>query len=173
VPLGRTNYADVFNNFETAFLAIGLKHEEMNAIHLAMLASMVANRGVLTTPRLVRDRRSIVGEVLEERQQQGTTRIASAAAANRMIQAMQAVATESRGTGRRAPVAGITMAMKTGTAGERQEGLDALILAFAPVDDPKIAFGVIAEGAGPAEYAGARIAHDFLEAMKPRLLAVK
>jgi len=83
------------------------------------------------------------------------------------------VATESRGTGRRAPVAGITMAMKTGTAGERQEGLDALILAFAPVDNPKIAFGVIAEGAGPAEFAGARIAHDFLEAMKPRLLAVK
>jgi len=169
VPLGRTNYSEVFNNFETAFLAIGLKHEEMNAIHLAMLASMVANRGVLTTPRLVRDRRSIVGEILKERQQQGTTRIASASAANRMIQAMQAVATESRGTGRRAPVEGITMAMKTGTAGERQEGLDALILAFAPVDKPKIAFGVIAEGAGPAEFAGARIAHDFLQAMRPRL----
>jgi peptidoglycan glycosyltransferase len=169
VPLGRTEYADVFNNFETAFLAIGLEHEQMNAVHLAMLASMVANRGVLTTPRLIRDRRSILGEVLKERVQQGATRIASVAAANRMIQAMQAVATESRGTGRRAPVEGITIAMKTGTAGERQEGLDALILAFAPVDKPKIAFGVIAEGAGPAEFAGARIAHDFLEAMKPRL----
>jgi peptidoglycan glycosyltransferase len=169
VPLGRTDSADVFNNFETAFLAIGLKHEQMNAIHVAMLASMVANRGVLTTPRLIRDRRSILGEVLKDRVQQGATRIASVAAANRMIQAMQAVATESRGTGRRAPVEGITIAMKTGTAGERQEGLDALILAFAPVDKPKIAFGVIAEGAGPAEFAGARIAHDFLEAMKPRL----
>lgn len=169
VPLGRTQYGDVFNNFETAFLAIGLKHEQMNAIHVAMLASMVANRGVLTTPRLVRDRRSILGETLKAPQPQGATRIASVDAAQRIIQAMQAVATESRGTGRRAPVEGITLAMKTGTAGERQEGLDALILAFAPVDKPKIAFGVIAEGAGPAEFAGARIAHDFLEAMKPRL----
>jgi len=42
-------------------------------------------------------------------------------------------------------------------------------MAFSPVDKPKIAFGVIAESAGPAEYAGARIAHDFLQRIKPRL----
>ena len=59
--------------------------------------------------------------------------------------------------------------MKTGTAGIRANGLEALILAFSPVDKPKIAFGVIAESAGPAEYAGAKIAHDFLQKMKPRL----
>ena len=59
--------------------------------------------------------------------------------------------------------------MKTGTAGERKNGLEALILAFAPVESPRIAFGVIAEDAGPAEFAGAKIAHDFLEAMSPRL----
>ena len=59
--------------------------------------------------------------------------------------------------------------LKTGTAGERKRGLEALILAFAPVESPRIAFGVIAEDAGPAEFAGAKIAHDFLEAMAPRL----
>ena len=138
-------------------------------IHLAMLASMMANRGELTTPRLVRERRSILGEVVEAATAQGKTRIASAAAAEKMIAAMQAVAKAPHGTGRRAPVEGITMAMKTGTAGVRQEGLDGLIMAFAPVDNPRIAFGVIAEGAGPAEFAGAQIAHDFLEQMKPRL----
>ena len=169
VPLGRMEPVDVSDNFETGFLAIGLKHEQMNAIHLAMLASMVANRGVLTTPRLFRERRSILGEVVAGPQQQGSTRIAPVAAAERMIEAMQAVATESRGTGHRAPVGGISLAMKTGTAGERQEGLDAIILAFAPVENPKIAFGVIAQGAGPAEFAGAKIAHDFLLALKPRL----
>jgi len=61
------------------------------------------------------------------------------------------------------------VAMKTGTAGERQEGLDGLIMAFAPVQNPKIAFGLIAEGAGPAEFVAAKIAHDFLDRMKPRL----
>jgi cell division protein FtsI/penicillin-binding protein 2 len=67
------------------------------------------------------------------------------------------------------------MALKTGTAGERKQGqgLQAIILAFAPVESPKIAFGVIAVDAGPAEYAGAKIAHDFVERLKARLSVVE
>ena len=166
-PLGRI-FGDIFSRFETAFLAIGLQHESMNALHVAMIASMVANRGVMTVPRLVRQRRSILGEVVTGGPV-SQTRLAPAAAAERIIQAMQAVAESPRGTGRRSAVEGISLAMKTGTAGERKSGLEALILAFAPVESPKIAFGVIAEDAGPAEFAGAKIAHAFLERMRPRL----
>lgn len=168
VPLGRI-IGDAFNNFEIAYLAIGLQHESINALHLSMLASMVANRGMFAAPRLLRQRRSIVGDVELTVPPPQATRIASAAAAQRIIGAMEAVANDPKGTGRRAPVAGIPMAMKTGTAGDRKSGLQALILAFAPVESPKIAFGVIAENAGPAEFAGAKIAHDFLEKMKPAL----
>ncbi|HEX3579693.1 MAG TPA: penicillin-binding transpeptidase domain-containing protein, partial [Thermoanaerobaculia bacterium] len=168
VPLGKIT-GPVFNHFETAFLAIGLEHESMNALHVAMIASMMANRGQLTTPKLLVQRRSILGDVTATASKQGTTRLASQSAAETMVRAMEAVATEAKGTGRRAPVAGISLAMKTGTAGERKSGLEALILAFAPVESPRIAFGVIAEDAGPAEFAGAKIAHDFLEAMAPRL----
>jgi peptidoglycan glycosyltransferase len=168
VPLGKT-IGPVFNHFETAFLAIGLEHESMNALHVAMIASMMANRGELTAPKLLVQRRSILGDIVATAPKQGTTRLASPAAAETMVHAMEAVATEAKGTGHRAPVAGISLAMKTGTAGERKSGLEALILAFAPVESPKIAFGVIAEDAGPAEFAGAKIAHDFLEAMAPRL----
>ena len=85
--------------------------------------------------------------------------------AEAIVQAMVAVTTSQKGTGRRAVVEGVPMAMKTGTAGERANGgLEALIVAFAPVDHPRIAFGIIAEDAGPAEYAGAKIAHDFVAA---------
>jgi peptidoglycan glycosyltransferase len=168
VPLGKT-VGQVFNHFETAFLAIGLEHESMNALHVAMIASMMANRGVLTTPKLLVQRRSILGDVVSTGPKQATSRLASPAAAEKVIHAMEAVATEAKGTGRRAEVAGISLAMKTGTAGERKNGLEALILAFAPVESPRIAFGVIAEDAGPAEFAGAKIAHDFLEAMQSRL----
>jgi peptidoglycan glycosyltransferase len=168
VPLGKT-IGPVFNHFETAFLAIGLQHESMNALHVAMIASMMANRGELTAPKLLVQRRSILGDVVLTAPKPATARLASRAAAETMVHAMEAVATEAKGTGRRAPVAGISLAMKTGTAGERKSGLEALILAFAPVESPKIAFGVIAEDAGPAEFAGAKIAHDFLEAMAPRL----
>ncbi len=168
-PLGKTDQSEVFNNFETGFLAIGLQHETINALHLSMLASMVANRGMLSTPRFLRQRRSIVGDVVMSARTSPPARLASAAAADRMTHAMQAVANSPKGTGRRALVEGISIAMKTGTAGERKSGLEALIMAFAPVESPKIAFGVIAEDAGPAEFAGAKIAHDFMEQMKSRL----
>ncbi len=168
VPLGRT-MGDYYNNFEVAFFAIGLEHERVSALHVAMLASMMANRGVLTTPLLVRRRRSLLGYVAATAPPQGGTTVASRQAAETMIRAMQAVTTQPRGTGRRAPVEGISIALKTGTAGERKSGLEALIMAFAPVESPKIAFGIIAEDAGPAEFAGAKIAHDFVERLKPRL----
>ena len=164
VPLGK-NVGQTFNHYETAFYAIGLEHESVNALQVAMIGSMMANRGVMTTPRLLRARRSILGEVTAQPPAQGKTTLATPQHAEEMVQAMAAVATRPKGTGRRAPVDGVPMALKTGTAGNRAEGgLEALIVAFAPVDHPTIAFGIIGEDAGPAEYAGAKIAHDFVAA---------
>lgn len=169
VPLGKT-VGQIFNHFETGFYAIGLSHESMNALHVAMIASMVANHGVLTTPTLLRERHSMLGEVVSKGPIPVKSQLATPEAAAVITRAMQAVATEAHGTGRRAPVEGMSLAMKTGTAGDRKSGgLQALILAFAPAESPRIAFGIIAEDAGPAEFAGAKIAHDFLVSMKPRL----
>jgi hypothetical protein len=165
VPLGRT-VGRVFNRYETGFYAIGLEHESINALHLAMLASMMANRGQLTQPRLVRSRRSLLGEASPAPAPPPATRIASVEAAEQVIRAMEAVSTSPKGTGRRARIEGLTIAMKTGTAGKRENGYQALIVCFAPVEHPSIAFGLIAESAGPAEYAGAKMAHDFLTALR-------
>ena len=167
--LGRID-DQVFNKFETAFLAIGLVHETMSSLHVAMIASMVANQGMFATPRLMRQRRSILGDVVMTAAPPAATRVASAEAATKIAGAMKAVATSPRGTGRHLVVEGLTVAMKTGTAGDRKSGLEAVILAFAPADSPRIAFGIIAEDAGPAEFAGAEIAKKFLTAIKPRLL---
>ena len=168
VPLGRFK-GETLNRLETAFLSIGLEHESITALHVAMLASMMANRGMLTTPRLIRGRRSILGEQTEGPPEQGGQQIAPRAAAGQMIEAMTAVASRPKGTGRRAGIEGVPLALKTGTAGERANGYQAVIMAFAPVQSPKIAFGIIAENAGPAEFAGAKIAHDFLEQIRDRL----
>lgn len=165
VPLGKT-VGQIFNRYETAFYAIGLEHESVNALHLAMLASMMANRGMLAHPRLLRARRSILGEPSPASAQPAATRLGSNEAAEQMIQAMELVVTSPKGTGRRTQIDGLTIAMKTGTAGKRENGYQALILCFAPVEHPAIAFGMIAESAGPAEIAGAKIAHDFLTALK-------
>lgn len=167
IPLGRTIETSAgFSRYETAFYAIGLEHETINSFHLAMLASMMANRGMLQTPRLLRGRRSILGDSTPAPAAPAATRLASKESAESMIRAMQAVATSPKGTGRRVVVDGLTIAMKTGTAGKRENGFQALIVCFAPVESPTIAFGMIAEDAGPAEFAGAKIAHDFLAALK-------
>ncbi len=164
-PLGKT-VGELFNNFETAFYAIGLEHETITTLHLAMLASMMANRGALTTPRIYRTRRSILGEVAGEPPKQTTTQVIPRETAEMVIAAMRAVVTRPHGTGRRAAVPGTTLALKTGTAGKRENGFNSLIMGFAPVDNPKIAFALIAEDAGPAEFAAAKIAHDFVSAVK-------
>jgi penicillin-binding protein A len=168
VPLGRI-IPPVLNKFETASLAIGLRHETVTPLHLAMIASMMANRGVLTNPRLLRQRRSILGDVVSGPAPQKSARLAPADVAEQMVAAMKAVVTSPRGTGRRAAIDGLSIAMKTGTAGARSSGLQAVILGFAPAEQPRIAFGMIAEDAGPAEFAGAKIARDFLESIRPRL----
>lgn len=167
-PLGRTT-GEIFNKFETAFYAIGLEHETSTSLHLAMIASMMANRGVLTQPRLMRARRSILGEVVAKQPDPASERVATRDASERMIKAMIAVVTRDKGTGRRAPIDGVTVALKTGTAGKREEGYHAVIVAFAPVDQPKIAFALVAEDSGPAEFAGAKIAHDFMQGISARL----
>jgi peptidoglycan glycosyltransferase len=168
VPLGRTT-GEIFNKFETAYYAIGLEHETITTLHIAMLASMIANRGLLTTPRLLRGRRSVLGEIVVGPTPQAQARIASREASERVVQAMVAVVTHPKGTGRRADIDSVSLALKTGTAGKRENGYNAQIMAFAPVESPKIAFGIIAENSGPAEYAGAKIARDFLDGVRDRL----
>ena len=168
VPLGRT-VGDIFNKFETAYYAIGLEHATTNALHMAIVASTMANRGVLTQPRVIRARRSMLGELVGTQPRLGSARIASQEASERIVKAMVAVVTDDRGTGRRAKIDGVSLAMKTGTAGKREDGYHAVIIGFAPVEQPKIAFAMIAEDSGPAEYAGAKIIHDFLEGVKGRL----
>ncbi len=169
VPLGRFE-GNVTDRFETAKLSIGLEHESVTALHLAMLASMLANRGVLTAPRLLRARRSVLGEVSAGPSAQAKARVASLQASERMVQAMTAVVSRPKGTGHRAALEWTSLAMKTGTAGERDRGYNAVIMAFAPAESPRIAFGIIAENAGPAEYAGAKIARDFVDAIRERII---
>ncbi len=165
IGLGKT-VGEIFNRFETAYYAIGLEHETVTTFHLAMLASMLANRGALTTPRVFTARRSILGEVVQRPPQPASDQIAPRAAAERTVAAMRAVVTRPRGTGRRAAVDGVTLAVKTGTSGSEEDGYDAVLLGFAPAENPKIAFALIAENAGSAEIAGAAIAKAFVEGVR-------
>ena len=167
-PLGHT-VGNIFNNFETAFYAIGLEHATTTTLHGAMLAEMAANRGMMSRPLLIRARRSILGERLVAPNLPSSRRIVPQDVAERVAQLMVAVVKRPQGTGRRAAIDNVSLALKTGTAGKREDGYHALVLGFAPVEQPKIAFALVAESSGPAEFAAAKIAHDFLAGIEDRL----
>jgi beta-lactamase class D len=167
-PLGR-KVGNIFNSFETAFFAIGLEHETATTLHLAMIASMMANRGAFAQPRIYTARRSILGEVIGEAPKPAATQIADRRNAEEVVRGMMAVVTHPLGTGRRAAIDGVALALKTGTAGKEEHGYHAIVIGFAPADHPKIAFALVAEASGPAEFAAAKIAHDFLTAIRGRL----
>jgi penicillin-binding protein A len=169
VPLGKHAGELPLNDYAVASYAIGLEYERINSLHLAMLASMLANHGRMAVPRLIRARHTILGEPVGEVPPLKSEVIVSEKAVRAVLPSMRAVVESPRGSGRRAAIPDLPLAMKTGTAGEGKGGYDALIMAFAPADSPRIAIGVIAEDAGPAEFAGAKVAHDFFEQVRSRL----
>ncbi|MHB0969255.1 MAG: penicillin-binding transpeptidase domain-containing protein [Thermoanaerobaculia bacterium] len=168
VPLGTHRLAPE-SDFETATYAVGLQHETTNALHVAMIAAAIGNRGVMTVPRLLRGRRSILGDALGVDPTQRQYRLAAEASVKPVASAMEAAVVNPRGTGRRAVVSGVPVALKTGTAGTAADGYDAIIAAYAPAHDPRIAIGIMAENSGAAEYAGAQMTQTFFTVVAYRL----
>jgi len=167
VRLGRIRQP-FYTEFELATATVGLEHETINVLHIAMLARMIATGGDWTGPTLLRGRRSLLGEQVSPGAAAIPVKAVSAESARRATQSMSAVVTSARGTGRRAAVEGTTIAMKTGTAGSPSPAYDALVMAFTPVDKPKYAIGIIAQHAGPAEYAGSKIVNALVESLSAR-----
>jgi cell division protein FtsI/penicillin-binding protein 2 len=146
---------------------VGLDSITITPMHAAVLAAGIARGGVPPTPHAIEEKRNILDEV-SYRAERGpaATDALSIDKAAVITRAMQAAVTSSSGTARRASVAGLSSAMKTGTSGKNPPGYDALVIGFAPAEKPVIAWAVVAQGAGKAEWEGARITRAFLEKAK-------
>lgn len=157
-------------SLHTAHLSVGLEDLTITPLHAALIAAALARNGNVMMPRLIREKRNILQEpffktapaTLFETGLGDDDRQA-------IVRAMTQVVTSQTGTGRRAAVEGLKFALKTGTSGKRELGLDGVIIGMAPLDSPKIAFCIYAHGSGKAELEGARITHDFLTRIRGRL----
>jgi penicillin-binding protein 2 len=129
-------------------------------VHMANLASIMANRGWFITPHTVLD---IGGngkpEALDSLVETGVTPSAFLP----IIQAMQAVVESPQGTGTKARVPGITVCGKTGTVQDGDRETHAVFMAFAPKDNPRIALSVYVENAGSGGDWAAPIASLMIE----------
>ncbi len=125
--------------------AIGQDKLLTTPLQMAMVASAVANRGVLMRPGIATRTVDPDGRTAYENTPQQFSRVMSPATADKLTAMMTKVVQEGTGTG--AALSGIDVAGKTGTA-----ELDVInnitqpwFIAFAPADDPQIAIAVTIE----------------------------
>ncbi|HWL90176.1 MAG TPA: penicillin-binding transpeptidase domain-containing protein, partial [Actinomycetota bacterium] len=125
-----------------AFSAIGLDNDLVNPLQMALIASAVANTGVMPQPRIVTEVRDSQGRVAREFDAGNVGRAISEESARALTRMMIAVVNE--GSGFRAAIPGTQVAGKTGTAtnGEGRPP-NAWFTAFAPAEAPRIAVSVI------------------------------
>lgn len=151
----------------------------VTAVQMLQAAMTVANDGVLLKPIAVRKVLSPSGEVVFENAPQAVRRVISSATSKTILGAMETVAS-SGGTGWRAKVKDVPMAVKTGTAQmidpdtKRYSETDyiASTLAIFPADAPRIAVYLAIVKPKGASYYGGQIAAPVVRDAAEAILSV-
>jgi cell division protein FtsI (penicillin-binding protein 3) len=133
-------------------------------MQLAMAVSALANGGELMRPRLVLSRRKSMGE-WEHSEPASLGRAVRAETAALMIGMLETVVS-AEGTGRRAALAGVRVAGKTGTAQKldldegrySQTRYTAWFFGIAPADDPRLAIVVALDEPQGVSHTGGAVA---------------
>ncbi|MFP6664068.1 MAG: penicillin-binding protein 2 [Deltaproteobacteria bacterium] len=159
----KRRYGERWYSGETLSVAIGQGYLLTTPLQVANMAAAVANGGVVMRPQLVARIESGDGEVLHEFKPEVQSRIGLSPRTLRHIrEALRDVVHTDKGTGRKARLATIEVAGKSGTSqvfkmGKKQiktAGLarhlrdHAWFIAFAPALAPEIAIAVLVEHAG-------------------------
>lgn len=154
------------NDPQIAQSGIGQFDVRATPLQMAMVASAIANDGVLMKPYLVSTVRDSDLRVIERTSPEELSSSLSRDSAGALNAMMQAVVTD--GTGRKAQISGVKVAGKTGTA---ETGTDdpphTWFVAFAPADDPVVAVAVLVENGGDLgnEATGGKVAAPMAKAV--------
>jgi cell division protein FtsI/penicillin-binding protein 2 len=131
---------------------------------MALATAAIGNGGQLWQPHVFLRLETPEGRVLREARSRAVEVGVSGATLQYLKDAMRGVVHGEHGTGRAAQVWGVQVAGKTGTA-QNPHGEDhAWFVAFAPVDEPRVALAVIVENSGHGGAVAAPIARRILTA---------
>lgn len=125
--------------------SIGQGEVKLTPLQMANVAAIMANRGYYYTPHFV----SSIGNggPLEQFKEKHYTKV-DTKYFDPIVEGMRRVVNEAGGTARRARISDVVVCGKTGTA-QNPHGEDhSVFIAFAPMDNPKIAIAVFVENAG-------------------------
>lgn len=150
---GRWNYARIIS------LSFGQGELGLTPVQMANIAASIANRGFYYTPHVVREIEGL--ENIPERYLTKNYTKISPLNYDPVIKGMQAVTRSGTGSG--VAIKGINIGGKTGTVQNPHGKNHSAYMAFAPVEDPKIAIAVIVEESGYGATWAAPIAHLMIE----------
>lgn len=127
--------------------SIGQRDVALTPLQAAMIASAVANRGVLMKPHLVREVQAPDLTVLDRTEPEELSTAVSPEVADQLGQMMRSVV--ARGTGTAAQIPGVEVAGKTGTAENAPDKAPhAWFIGFAGQGDKQVAVAVVIENGG-------------------------
>lgn len=123
--------------------AIGQQDVSATPLQMALVASAIANDGVIMTPHVMADVRDTDGTVVETYQPKPWLTAVSPDVAHTTRDLMVGVVTG--GTGTAAQIPGVSVAGKTGTAQTGNNTTHTWFIAFAPANAPRVAVAVMLE----------------------------
>lgn len=125
---------------QLADLSIGLDHTELTPLHGALIATVMANDGVMPEPTLVRAEDGRLGLHPRPLPRGEGHQVIDPSWLPEVVQAMEVVA--ERGTGRGMAPRSFPVAMKTGTASHPRHGFHVNYIGFGPTPHARVAFCV-------------------------------
>jgi penicillin-binding protein A len=146
-------------------LAFGQERMIVTPLQMAMVAGAIANRGVVMEPYLTDRVLEPDGSLLVRMKPDEQRRAVKTEVADQIAAMMEGVV--SGGTGTAAQISGVRVAGKTGTAETGRAGRNtAWFIAFAPVDNPRVAIAVVLQNqSGTGGEVAAPIAKQVMEAL--------
>jgi peptidoglycan glycosyltransferase len=146
-------------------LAFGQERMIVTPLQMAMVAGTIANRGVVMEPYLTDRVFEPDGSLLVRMKPDELRRAVKTEVADEIAAMMEGVV--SGGTGTAAQISGVRVAGKTGTAETGRAGRNtAWFIAFAPVDNPRVAIAVVLQNqSGTGGEVAAPIAKQVMEAL--------
>jgi peptidoglycan glycosyltransferase len=159
LPMARSVYPSATDVPQAAQASIGQFDVAATPLQMAMIASAIANHGMLMKPYLVAEARSPDLKLLSKAPIETLHQSMSQESADQLTQMMVSVVQD--GTGRPVQIPGISVAAKTGTANSAPDRPPyAWFVAFAPADHPQVAVAVLVQQSSTnrGEIAGSTLA---------------
>jgi len=158
-------YDKIYGHHQWAFstirsISIGQGEIKLTPLQMANIAAIIANKGWFITPHFVK---SIGNKGPLPIYTKKNYTMVDANHFTSVIEGMRRVVNESGGTGSAARLTDIVVCGKTGTVQNSQGEDHSVFIAFAPIENPKIALAVFVENAGAGGTWAAPIAGLIIE----------